>query len=125
MKAPKSRPTTVTARKAVLPVGASLGLHTAVALLAAAGLWRALAPEPERRLPPEPRLQDHPETELAEMRAAEAHQMDSYAWEDESRGIARVPIERAMQMVAENGVPTWPEVDANGEPVESNAGGGQ
>jgi hypothetical protein len=79
----------------------------------------------ERRLPPQPRLQDHPELELVEMREADARVLDTYAWEDEEQGLVRVPIERAMEMVAEHGLPVWPEVDANGQPVESNPGDGQ
>ncbi len=79
----------------------------------------------ERRLPPQPWLQDNPEADLAEMRTADREALDSYHWEDESAGLVRVPVERAMEMILEQGLPDWPEIDANGEPVEPQPGGGQ
>ena len=55
----------------------------------------------ERQLPPFPRLQEDPEAELAELRAREDAALASYGWVDESRGIALIPIERAMELVVE------------------------
>ena len=58
------------------------------------------------RLPPEPRLQVAPSEDLAEMRAAEDRILNTYAWLDRSRGELRIPIERAMQLVAREGLPS-------------------
>jgi len=57
----------------------------------------------ERRLPPLPRLQTTPEDELAEMRREEARILDSYGWADEKAGLARVPIERAIELLVDKG----------------------
>lgn len=79
----------------------------------------------DRRLPPEPWLQAQPEEELVEMRDADEAVLHGYAWEDESQGIVRVPVQRAMEMIAEHGLPVWPEVDAEGQPVQTSTGGEQ
>ncbi len=66
-----------------------------------------LLPEARQRpLPPEPRLQVSPERELREMRAEEERVLSSYGWVDEAGGIARVPVERAIDLVLEFGLPT-------------------
>jgi hypothetical protein len=54
---------------------------------------------------PVPRLQVSPPADLAEMRAAEAKTLESYGWVDRQRKIVRIPIERAMDLLAEKGLP--------------------
>lgn len=58
----------------------------------------ALAAAREPYLPPGPRLQAEPEKELVDLMADEDSVLESYGWVDESAGIARVPIERAIAM---------------------------
>lgn len=58
-----------------------------------------------RRLPPAPRLQVNPVRDMAELRRAEDRVLNGYAWVDEEAGIARIPIDRAMAIVAEKGLP--------------------
>jgi hypothetical protein len=53
------------------------------------------------RLPPEPRLQVHPLADLRALRAREAATLESYAWVDRATGRVRIPIERAMALVAQ------------------------
>jgi hypothetical protein len=53
-----------------------------------------------RSLPPEPRLQDHAVQDLRQMRAAEDRILSSYQWIDQKKGIVRIPIDRAMDLVA-------------------------
>ena len=62
----------------------------------------------ERRAPtpPPPRLQSLPSQHLATYRAHEALVLNGYAWIDAERGIARIPIDRAMSLLAERG---WPQ----------------
>jgi hypothetical protein len=50
--------------------------------------------------PPEPRLQTSPEEDLAEMRAMERAALDGYGWQDRGAGVVRIPIERAIEVVA-------------------------
>ena len=47
-------------------------------------------------LPPAPRLQATPRLDLQEVRAAEDAHLEGYAWVDRTKGVARIPIERAM-----------------------------
>ena len=55
-------------------------------------------------LPPEPRLQANPVEDLRESRASARRALDGYAWVDRKAGRVRIPIERAMDLVAERGV---------------------
>lgn len=60
-----------------------------------------LAPALGTALPPAPRLQNAPRKDLAQLRAEEQAVLDGTGWVDRSAGIAHVPIERAMAMLAE------------------------
>lgn len=55
--------------------------------------------------PPGPQLQPNPYAEMAAMRAEEEALLDSYGWVDRSQGLVRVPIDRAMELLLESGVP--------------------
>ena len=48
----------------------------------------------------EPRVQIDPPHQKQELREIEDALLHSYAWVDEERGIARIPIRRAMEIVA-------------------------
>jgi hypothetical protein len=52
------------------------------------------------RLPPQPRLQVHPVRDLRELREAESNILDHYAWVDKSAGVVRIPIARAIDLLA-------------------------
>ena len=64
-----------------------------------------LTPDTAARVPPEPRLQISPRRDMEELRAAENTVLQGYGWMDQDAGIARVPIERAMEMLAAQGLP--------------------
>jgi hypothetical protein len=70
----------------------------------------------ERDLPPAPRLQADPARDLENLRKAEAAVLNSYGWVDRKAGIVRIPIERAMEVLAERGLParTRPEAEQRG-----------
>jgi hypothetical protein len=55
--------------------------------------------------PPPPNLQAQPQLDLAEFQARQAAILSSYGWVDRRAGIVRIPIERAMDLVAERGLP--------------------
>jgi len=57
---------------------------------------------PRESLPPEPRLQVSPAQDLKELRAAEDAMLHSYGWVDQQAGVVRIPIERAMELLAEH-----------------------
>ena len=54
---------------------------------------------------PQPPLLVHPGREREKVQAAERTQLETYGWVDRRAGVARVPIERAMQLVVERGLP--------------------
>jgi hypothetical protein len=80
-----------------------------------------LAPSPmfeARQLPPEPRLEVSPQQDLRQMRAAETAVLHSYGWVDRQAGIVRIPIERAIELLAERGLPARHEGHGMGEKGE-------
>jgi hypothetical protein len=58
---------------------------------------------------PEPRLEDNERTELNGFRYGEEQELNSYGWVDKNAGIAHIPIEQAMQLIAQKGLPTTPQ----------------
>jgi len=65
-----------------------------------------------RSRPPAPRLQTSPTQDMQEMLHAENARLQSYGWIDHASGIARIPIDRAMELLATQGLPSWHEVSA-------------
>jgi hypothetical protein len=68
-----------------------------------------LAAAQENRLPPEPRLQTNPREDLSELRAKEDEILGSYGWVDKNAGIVRIPIDAAMKLTLERGLPARQE----------------
>lgn len=62
----------------------------------------------EARLPPGPNLQPNPIADLAAFRAAEEVELSKWAWVDREKGVARVPVERALEIVVSRGLPAPP-----------------
>jgi hypothetical protein len=58
-----------------------------------------------RQLPTGPQLQVNPRQDLLRFRAEQEHSLESYSWENRGDGIVRVPIERAMEMLLQKGLP--------------------
>ena len=54
---------------------------------------------------PEPRLQVDAPRELRELRAAEDAALHGYAWVDKNRELIRIPIDRAIDVLAQRGLP--------------------
>jgi hypothetical protein len=69
-----------------------------------------LARHEQGRTPPEPRLQVLPSKDIGELRAEEQAVLRGAAWVDQKAGVAQIPIEEAMKIVAEKGLPRWPPV---------------
>ena len=98
----------------------ALGLVTVVAVSAVLllGLFKLFARQQRRhdppppplareagRLPPGPRLQAAPLQDLEQVRAEEEKELTSYGWVDRKAGIVHIPIDEAIKIVAERGVP--------------------
>jgi hypothetical protein len=60
---------------------------------------------PAGQLPPEPRLQTTPWQDLKGIRAEEDKALTSYGWVDRKAGIARMPIEKAKDLLLQRGLP--------------------
>ncbi len=58
-----------------------------------------------RRTPAEPRLEPLPLLPRQRLKAEEEKALTSYGWVDRSAGVVRIPIARAMEIVARKGVP--------------------
>lgn len=54
--------------------------------------------------PPGPNLQVDPRQQLLDLRAEEDATLTTYGWVDETIGLARVPIDRAMDLLLETGL---------------------
>jgi hypothetical protein len=68
---------------------------------------RAQTIEPENVFP-EPRLERHEALDLEKFRARENQTLDTYGWVDQSKGVVRLPIDRAIDVVAQKGLPSRP-----------------
>jgi hypothetical protein len=62
--------------------------------------------------PPAPRLQVEPKADLDRLHASENKQLGSYGWVDRDKSIARIPIDRALQLLSERGLAGWPSPTA-------------
>jgi hypothetical protein len=73
----------------------------------------------------EPPLQVSPRSDIDAMRERDDRALKNTAWIDRERGLARVPIETAMEMVAKDGVPRWPPpiVEPSGKEIQSPPNG--
>lgn len=96
---------------AILAMGWLFGYYSAREA-AEGGPGRPLAAEFAPRLPPEPRLQAVPIRDLRGLRAAENAILEHYGWVDRDKGVVHIPIDRAMELLAERGAGTGEENDA-------------
>lgn len=58
---------------------------------------------------PDPRLEEDERGELNNILLDQQQKLNSYGWVDEKAGVARIPIERAMQLVAQRGLLATPK----------------
>ncbi len=73
---------------------------------------------------PQPRLETNETTEINAFRLQEEQTLNSYGWVDQQAGVVRIPIHRAMELVAQRGLPTRPQagVPADGDKAKESAG---
>jgi hypothetical protein len=64
-----------------------------------------LAAGQQQRLPPEPRLQTNPRQDLRDLRALEDDILTKYGWVDQNAGVVRIPIDQAMKLTVQRGLP--------------------
>lgn len=80
------------------------------------------------KLPPAPTLERTPVQDLKAIRAAEDEVLNSYGWVDQQKGVVRIPIARAIDLLAQRGLPARPQSDVQSAaagisvPTESSLG---
>jgi hypothetical protein len=116
------------------PAGVSLwpvlfGALASVVLMLAA-IWGLSAvyhwQVPHRTLPapeqfPSPRVQTHQAEELQDLLSAQRRKLTGYEWADQSKTLVRIPVERAMDIIAQRGgeayAPLLPPGPATADPT--------
>ena len=115
---------------AVGKVGIALILTTIASMILMFGLFRyfevrenaaqippASVTTPPTNLPPEPNLMfnQNESGNLQDIRADEDKLVNGYGWVDQAHGIARIPVDRAIDLVVQRGFPPRPKAPAAGE----------
>jgi len=59
-------------------------------------------------LPPQPRLQVKPGADLRSYCGDQMQKLDTYGWVDPENGVVRIPIDRAIDVTIERGLPARP-----------------
>jgi hypothetical protein len=62
-------------------------------------------------IPPKPRIEVAPYQELQDMRVKEDHILSTYAWVDKDSQTVRVPIDKAIDLLAAKGLPSHNYLD--------------
>jgi hypothetical protein len=62
-------------------------------------------------VPPEPRIEVAPYEQLQQLKAKEDHILSTYAWVDKNAGTVRLPIDRAIDLLAAKGLPSHNYLD--------------
>jgi len=121
--------------RAIVVFGIGLAVLIAVVLAAvwllSARLKRsrsALDPEPSplaeantRRPPPEPRLQTAPVADMVTLRRQEDQVLTEYGPADRATGTARIPIDRAIEILAATGLPEPAAPSGGARPAAAGA----
>ncbi len=89
-------------------VGAVLGVVWLFEAFGGSPLASAVVP-PSAFTPPQ--LQSDPAGELRDYQAAQRARLSDYAWTDRERGLVRIPIERAMAIIAARGSGAYEPLD--------------
>ncbi len=64
------------------------------------------------RRPPEPRLQVNDAVDMVRMRDETQKLLSTYGWLDTEAGRVRIPIDRAIEIMAQRGLPTQEKLSA-------------
>ncbi len=75
--------------------------------------------------PPSPRLQTQPFKDVYQLKAEQRGALTSYGWIDKANGVAHIPIERAMELTLQRGLPARAGDDAKRSTVVQDSSGGR
>jgi hypothetical protein len=118
--------------RVVLAFLASLALAAALVLLVLWGMFSYFRNKSAERGPlpsprmytsppnvPQPQLQPDPVADYNVYRLSARAMLESYGWVDQKAGIARIPIDKAMDLVVERGLP-WHQPGTSPAPTAPN-----
>lgn len=74
---------------------------------------------------PTPALQTQPFMDVYTLRQGEAERLTSYGWVDKDGGVARIPIDRAMEVLVERGLPVRPDAAKARDVVTQDSSSGR
>jgi hypothetical protein len=57
---------------------------------------------------PQPRLEENERTQLHQFIETEDARLTTYNWVDKNKGVVQIPIERAMDLIVQRGLPVRP-----------------
>jgi hypothetical protein len=106
--------------RAIILTGAALAIGSVIVALIVYGIFWYFAhhplstavenpmelANPEARRPPAPRIEEHPADEVQQLRRQEDLILGTYGWTDKDAGVARIPIDRAMDLALQRGLPS-------------------
>jgi hypothetical protein len=83
-------------------------------------VYLGVAPAPKApEVFPKPELQPHPQADLKKYMKAQQKRLDQAGWIDKKSGIAAIPIDKAMRIIAGRGASAFaplPEASSDGQP---------
>lgn len=71
---------------------------------------------------PQPALQDHPREDLKRFEQQQRATLTGYGWVDRSKGLARIPIDQAMRVIAARGAHAYDPLDQPPTTTETTSG---
>ena len=75
--------------------------------------------------PPAPRLQTQPFKDIYELKTAQRGALTSYGWLDKANGVVHIPIERAMALTLQRGLPARAGSGSTASMVVQDSSGGR
>lgn len=66
---------------------------------------------------PNPKLEEDEVGQFKSILTAQEETLNSYGWIDQKAGVARIPIDRAMDLVVQRGLPVYGQQGGNAGPV--------
>jgi hypothetical protein len=71
---------------------------------------------------PSPQLEVNERTELNDIRLHEEDTLSTYGWVDQKAGTVHIPIDRAMELLAQRGLPVRTQSSGESSPTQSAKG---
>ena len=102
---PRYEPRDIPARAAVYSVGGLFGLIALAAIVVAVlfQIWPAAPPAPATPNVPAPRLESQEGQDRPAIDDAARKKLEGYGWSDRAAGKAHIPIDRAMELLVQQG----------------------